>query len=231
MRDLDSFFSIINKGEPTIDEYGRGMHLCFKNAESLLMEAEYLRGVRSPRALSLGVLALEEIGKIFVLCDAAGRGTIKTDLWTSLRRKAFSSHRHKQGLVAAYGSALLSKLHKDGCSYYETVIPPGAIPLLDRLKQWGFYVDFLAGTFQSPKTFVDENEEWIDWVISATKERLESIRPMHETEEMSVWLGRSVNAMVCMLKDSPSAEYLEARLREFIKTLQKPSEPLKPTPS
>jgi AbiV family abortive infection protein len=222
MSDLNSFFAHLDKGKPSIDDYGRGMHMCFKNAESLLTEAEYLRGVKSPRALSLGVLALEEIGKIFLLCDVAGRETLKPGLWTTQRKGAFRSHRHKQGLAAVYGSALLNKLYKDGYPYYETVIPSGAIPLLDRFKQWGFYVDFLAGTFQSPKTFGDENEEWIDWVISAAKERIESIRPLHETEEMSVWLGRTVNAMVFMLKDSQSVEDVEVRLREFIKTLQKP---------
>jgi AbiV family abortive infection protein len=199
------------------------MHLCFKNAENLLNDAETLRSVDSPRALSISILALEEIGKIILLCNAAAKSTNTPGFWKRVKKRAFGSHRRKQRIIASYGSALLNKMQADGAPFYKNQIPSEIMPLLDRFKQWGFYVDFVSGGFQDPKEFVESNTDWLNWVLVVTRERLESIRPMHEAEEMSVWIARTTGSMVDMLKSSESEKEFNDRMREFLKRNPKPS--------
>lgn len=179
---MERFLALFKEGELLPREIGRGMHLSFTNAVSLVKEAEYLLEQNPARALSLGVIALEEIGKIFILCEAAAVACTKGSVRWSKVRKKILSHQTKQYVFANYGRNILSRR----TPYYESEMPLGLPPLLDKMKQLGFYVDCFDGEFISPEEFGGGNKEWAEWVICAAKERLDSIRSFHESEEKSI---------------------------------------------
>jgi AbiV family abortive infection protein len=230
MPDLETFLKEIGHGEPSTDECGRGMHLCFRNAEALLNDAQMLKGSGSPRALSLAVLALEEIGKIFLLCEAAAKSGAKPTFWSNVQRRFFGSHQKKQSVFASYGSSLLSEMKGDGKPYYEVEFPAGAVPLVDKFKQWAFYVDFVDGAFQAPEKFAGDNEEWTEWILAVAAERLESIRPMHITEETSISVARGALAIAGVFPTRPSADEVKAYLTKLAQERSQPNNAMQPTP-
>ena len=70
---LDDFLALIDQGQLSLDELGRGMHLCYLNARDLVEDAEVLLNRRPGRALSLAILAWEELAKILIFGNAASK--------------------------------------------------------------------------------------------------------------------------------------------------------------
>lgn len=192
------------------------MHLCFRNAASLLQDARLLRPTRPERAISLAVLALEETGKIFMLCSLAGEIAGQATSWRKVKRK-LTSHRRKQRLFGVYGSAVLSEFAKSsGKKLYEQPVPPGLSPLLNRMKQLGFYVDWIDGAFYSPAQMGEQNAQWADWLIPAVEERLSSIESMHATEETSVWVAAKAAGLSGKLRQASTVDEVKQVLRKFV---------------
>ena len=69
--DTPEFMKTLRTGTLSVDEIGRGMHKSFINARGLIEDAETLLEKRPGRAISLAVLAIEEIGKVVLLANAA----------------------------------------------------------------------------------------------------------------------------------------------------------------
>ena len=209
----------IRTGQLSVDEIGRGMHKSFKNAAELIADAELLLEQRPARALSLAVLAVEEIAKVVLLTNAAVRAGNSTISWKDIQKELdLRSHRHKQAVFAAYGRAILDKMAsitgKDA-SYKQTV-PGGIGPLLDYMKQLGFYVDVANGQFISPAEFGSDNREWSEWLISVAKERLRSFELLHETEDKSIKVARKAGEFASLISEAFDEEQLKQKIREFI---------------
>ena len=203
----------------SIDEIGRGMHKSYKNAADLIADAELLLEHRPERALSLAVLAIEEIAKVVLLMNAAVRARRSTISWKDIQEKLdLRSHRHKQAVFAAYGRVILDKMAsiagKD--MSYKQEVPSGIGPMLDYMKQLGFYVDVVNGQFISPAEFGSHNREWPEWLISAAKERLKRFEPLHETEDKSIEAAHTTSEIISIFLEAIDEKEFQEKFREFI---------------
>ena len=223
--DLKDFLRTIRTGQLSVDEIGMGMHKSFINASELIEDADIMLVHRPERAISLAVLALEEIAKIILLANAAARASKFMVSWKEIEDDLnLRSHKHKQAIFAAYGSAILNKLAsaEGNKSYYEQMVPGGIELLLDYMKQLGFYVDVANGQFISPKEFGADNREWADWLISVAKERLKKFELLHGTEDRSLIVARKAAEFVSSISEVTNEDQFEQKIRELIKkTLQK----------
>lgn len=223
--DLKDFLRTIRTGQLSVDEIGRGMHKSFINASELIEDADIMLVHRPERAISLAVLALEEIAKMILLANAAARASKFMVTWKEIEDDLnLRSHKHKQAIFAAYGSAILNKLAstEGNKSYYEQMVPGGIELLLDYMKQLGFYVDVANGQFISPKEFGADNREWADWLISVAKERLKKFELLHGTEDRSLIVARKAAEFVSSISEVTNENQFEQKIRELIKkTLQK----------
>jgi len=222
---LKEFLKKTRTGQLSVDEIGRGMHKSFINANELIEDADILLEHRPERAISLTVLALEEIAKIILLANAAARASKSIVSWKEIDDDLnLRSHKHKQDIFAAYGSALLNKLSlaEENKYYYEQKVPGGIGPLLDYMKQLGFYVDVANGQFISPKEFGADNREWANWLISVAKERLKKFEVLHGTEDKSLEVARNAAELVSFISEVTNEDQFKQKIREFIeKRLQK----------
>jgi AbiV family abortive infection protein len=221
---LKEFLKTIRTGQLSVDEIGRGMHKNFKNATELIEDADLLLEHRPERAISLAVLALEEIAKIILLANAAARAAKTPVTWKEIEDDLnLRSHKHKQAVFAVYGSAILDKLAsvEGKGTYYEQMVPGGLGPLLDYMKQLGFYVDIANGQFISPAEFGADNSEWASWLIAVAKERLITFEPLHGTEERSLNFARKTAELVSFMSGATDDEFKQ-KVSEYIeKSLKK----------
>jgi AbiV family abortive infection protein len=182
-------FHPFHDGSITLKELARGMHLSYLNARSLLKDAQALARRDSPRALALGILAMEETGKVFLLANHAADAAKGTARWGQIK-KELKSHEFKQIAFASYGKSLLSKPRKP---YYKTEVSLQLVKVDQLLKQLSFYVDCADGKFTSPHQ--SKNPTWRDDIINAVKERLDSVHYLHRTEERSYFVARQCAMM------------------------------------
>jgi AbiV family abortive infection protein len=125
------------------------MHLAFLNAEALAADAARLLPTSPARALSLAVLALEELGKVWLLYEAAGE--VDPPRPWSERLKEFRQHRAKQELFGEYGTLLCNALRAAGLHEAGLPAAPERLPAwLDELKESGLYVQWGGNRFTSP---------------------------------------------------------------------------------
>jgi AbiV family abortive infection protein len=165
-----------------------GMHLCYRNAVALLEDARILAvNRRCARALSLTVIAIEELGKILMLCDL-----LRPSPPSNLREfwKDFTTHHHKQRELASYGQYLESI----EASPYRESVSKAMLDAMDRIKQWGFYVDYRATAFQSPQEFEDQTRATLDCWFAVAEERADSFAQFHSTLEQSDSFARDAHS-------------------------------------
>jgi AbiV family abortive infection protein len=215
--DIHEFLRTIRTGQLSVDEIGVGMHKCFTNASELIQDAELLLESRPGRALSLAVLAIEEVAKTILLAKAAARAARASLSWNDLQEDLdLRSHKHKQEVFAAYGEALLNKISENG-TWYDQKLPGDLCPLLDFMKQLGFYVDVANGQFISPSEFGSDNKAWAEWLISVVKERLISFSKIHATKEGSIKAARNAAELAKLISEAADEKQLKEKIHEFIK--------------
>jgi len=170
------------KGQPlNKKQIAAGMHFCYINAKSLADEARLLKeNGHLSRALSLTILALEELGKIPLICNMILYEENDTEAWRK-SWKELQSHKLKLGVWTTYGKRLLHALGKG----YTTELPSGIEPLADKFKQLGFYVSFFENQFLLPENFSKDNQEWLEFFLSVLSERLTSFGRFHSSLEDS----------------------------------------------
>ena len=210
----------LTTGTVSVDEIGRGMHKTFVNARSLLEDAETLREKRPGRAISLGILAMEEIGKVVLLANAAARAARSPLEWKILVKELdLHSHKHKQAIFAAYGQTLLKKVAtlRGEESHYQEDVPAGIAPLLDFLKQMGFYASAVDGHFTCPDDFGQDNCEWADWLIAVARERIETFEVLHGTEERAIAAARKAAALATLIATAGDEAELRRGIRTFLR--------------
>ena len=218
--DIPEFMKTLRTGTLSVDEIGRGMHKSFINARGLIEDAETLLEKRPGRAISLAVLAIEEIGKVVLLANAARLAGKSPVEWKVIQKDLdLRSHHNKQTVFAAYGRALLnrvaSKMGKPG--FYQEEVPAGIAHLLDLFKQLGFYVDAAHGQFTCPDEFGSDNREWANWLIRVAKERIESFEPLHGTEEKSLGVARRAAVFAALVEDARNEADLKKKIGEFMR--------------
>jgi len=217
--DMREFVKTLRTGRLSVDEIGRGMHKSFINARELIEDAETLLDKRPGRAISLAVLAIEEIGKVVLLANAAVRAAKAPVEWKVIQEELdLRSHQHKQTIFAAYGRTLLNDLAsgKGKPSFYDNEVPGGIAPLLDLFKQLGFYVDAGNARFTCPDEFGRDNREWAEWLIRVAKERTESFEALHGTEDKSISVARRAAEFAAVVAQARDEADLKIRIREFL---------------
>jgi AbiV family abortive infection protein len=193
-------------------QIAKAMHLCYINAKDLFDEAKLLKeNGRNARAISLAILALEEFGKIPIICDTIIYQADDTNAWRKFWR-AFRSHRTKQIVCSTYGNRLLHMIGKG----YEVEFPLGIEPMIDKFKQLGFYVSFFEDQFILPKDFADDNSEWLDWLLAVADERIASFEPLHSSLESSErFLNRGIDFLKAM-KSAKSPDELKGAIKSYL---------------
>ena len=215
---INEFVKKIRTGQLSGEEIGRGMHKSFKNACELIEDAEMLLPKSPGRAISLAVLALEETAKTILLTNAAAKAAVSPILWKDVEKELkLRSHAHKQAVFSAYGKALLDRLASENEDVFtDSSLPGGIGPLLDFMKQLGFYVDVANGQFISPAEFGSQNVKWAEWLINIVKKRLSRFEKLHGTEDGSINVARQAGAFTTLLSEASDEQQLKQKIKEFI---------------
>ena len=162
-------------GFPSDEQIAVGLHLCFRNAEALRMEAQLLHDNDfNARGCALLILSLEELGKIPILFEGLRfrrEGADPKKFWRQLHY-----HTNKQAVWAVYGRHLIAANAPDAI-YFKSKLPEDIGNGLDILKQKCFYTDFDNGQFEDPVTFA--NPDLWKWLVSLLDDRLTSFRALH----------------------------------------------------
>lgn len=144
------------KAPLTPEQAAEGAHLCFVNTNELLIDARLLaKEGRLCRALSVTVLALEELAKIPELHRVAVESQLGPNGvdWKSFWND-FNCHKPKQKRATAYGNVIKGAVgESDGLenpSPYKSYFSEMTFGHLDKAKQKNFYVDFADGKFVAP---------------------------------------------------------------------------------
>lgn len=157
------------------NQIASGMHLCYMNAKALLSESKLLKeNGHHARALSLVILALEELGKILFIMGALDIENENNTGWKKYW-KSLNSHKVKLGVWSHYGKLLASFEGKG----YKSVFPAGIASFVDKIKQFGFYVNFFKDDFVYPEDFAKDNSEWLEYLVELANERIASFSSMH----------------------------------------------------
>ena len=211
MKDFLSRF----KGKPLDKkQIAKAMHLCYINAKALLNDAKLLKeNGRNARAISLAILALEEFGKIPIICDTIRYQADDTNAWKKFWRE-FRSHRTKQTVCATYGNKFLRMIGYE----YEVEFPLGVEPMIDKFKQLGFYVSFFEDQFILPEDFADDNSEWLDWLLAVADERVASFEPLHSSLESSEKFLNKGRDFIKAIRGAKSPDELNGVIRGYLKT-------------
>jgi len=220
---VHEFIKTIRTGDLSNEAIGKGMHKSFVNAGELLEDAELLLPHRPARALSLAILALEETAKTVLLTNAAAKARNKNITWSELEKDLkLRSHAHKQAVFSAYGKAILEKLEVEGENLFtEESLPGGMGPLLDWMKQLGFYVDVADGKFISPMEFGSDDADWARWLIAVVKQRLDSFEKLHSTEEKSIKVAKKAGELVEIIASPNDDNSFQNKLKKFTKEYEK----------
>jgi AbiV family abortive infection protein len=174
----------------SLREAAQGLTACYVNVLGLLDDARLLAANnRQPRALSLTILALEELAKIPDLYEQYMNATPRNgsgwaDFW-----KRWIQHKPKQKRGTAYGNMLrqsssqeVTFLHNP--TPYTSYLSENAYTQLDTVKQRNFYVDFVDTEFQIPRGS-RQNSTALDFLFSFVEDRADSFGSWHISEQRS----------------------------------------------
>lgn len=220
---VKEFIKRLRAGNLSNEEIGKGMHKSFINARELVEDAKLLLPNRPARALSLAILALEETAKIVLLTNAAAKARNKSIPWGEVEKDLkLKSHLHKQEAFSAYGKAILDKLEaKGGNVFKDDTLPGGMGPLLEWMKQPGFYVDVAYGKFISPMDFGPDNIDWAKWLIKVVKQRLDRFEKLHSTEGKSIEIAKKAGELAEIIVSNKFDNTLQKKLEKFFKQYRK----------
>ncbi len=201
------------KGQPlNKKQLATGMHFCYINAKSLADEVRLLKeNGHFSRALSLTILALEELGKIPLICNMILYRENDAEAWRK-SWKELQSHKLKLGVWTVYGKRLLRVLGKS----YKTELPAGIEPLADKFKQLGFYVSFFKGQFLLPEDFSKDNQEWLEFFLSILDERLASFERFHSSLEGSEKFIDDAREFLITVKRAKTRDQLKEIITDWV---------------
>jgi AbiV family abortive infection protein len=149
------------------------------------LQQELAKEGRLSRALSITVLAMEELAKISELhrvaieCQLGPDGVDWQAFW-----KEFSYHKPKQKRATAYGNVIKGAVGEhDGVENplpYKSYFSEKTFGHLDKAKQKNFYVDFADGQFIAP-TNDKQTREILAELFSFVSERIDTFGSWHSS--------------------------------------------------
>jgi AbiV family abortive infection protein len=170
------------KGGLTPAQIAEGMNVASKNSNRLAHDAGYLLEAKSyPSAAALGILAIEEAGKISILRRlAVARGEAeRAEAWREYRCHTRKNAMWTLPSLVAAGARKLEDFRPLFC---EDAKHPY---MLDQLKQIAFYTDCLGKAHWSvPGEVIDES---IATTIVSTAKLLAG-SPDHTEKEVALWI-------------------------------------------
>ena len=179
------------KNALTPKQAAQGAHLCFVNTNELLIDARILaKEGRLCRALSVTVLALEELAKISELYRVAIESQLSSDAvdWKAFW-KEFNYHKPKQKRATAYGNVIRGIAGEgNGLSNplpYKSYFSDDTFGHLDKAKQKNFYVDFVDGKFVAPKND-DKTKKILAELYGFVSERIDTFGSWHSSVDRNV---------------------------------------------
>jgi AbiV family abortive infection protein len=174
-----------------IEELAEGIKLCIENAKSLLNEAELLySNGKLPRAFSLAVLSVEEMGKIPMLVRAACFEKDEKTRWSEFWKR-WRNHEFKYGRSLGPGILGLTPTLNEKLLDF--------IKKYEMLKLRGLYVDYNKeiGKFQSPLTIFTKDK--VEEIIKMAKIHLREIEGLYGNVE-------NVKSLLQEIKNTPRPE-------------------------
>jgi AbiV family abortive infection protein len=137
----------------SLEQLAAGIQVCLKNIRELKADADCLfEAGRWARSMSMLIVAMEEIGKISILCSMARIPSNNQSLWADAWA-SFRSHEDKStwSFVSSFSQGL--------GAHPELLVKAGMAqrafaPLCERLRQFGLYTDFHA----SQKRWLEPSE-------------------------------------------------------------------------
>lgn len=127
----------------SLEQLAAGIQVCLRNIRELKADADLLfEAGRWARSMSMLIMAMEEIGKISILCSMARVPSNNQSLWTDAWA-SFRSHEDKSTW------SFVSSFSQDLSAHPELLIKAGMAqrafaPMCERLRQFGLYTDFHA---------------------------------------------------------------------------------------
>lgn len=216
--------------ELDINQVGRGMHACYRNATGLMTDARILSGSgRAPRAASLAVLAVEELSKIVNLHDRYADALLGDKAWEGFWNGYFYRHGDKlQG-----GIEYAKKVHEREAddkpwslnrfpTGFRVFLPEGSKWDLNTVKQRGFYTDFVDGEFVAPPDVTEDFIELLDRLLAFAEERCDAFSDRHVTLKRSLRTAYRTWEMVRRFCEEATGEHgvSEDRMREIHRKCQ-----------
>lgn len=179
------------KNALTPKQAAQGAHLCFVNTNELLIDARILaKEGRLCRALSVTILALEELAKISELYRVAIESQLSSDAvnWKAFW-KEFNYHKPKQKRATAYGNVIRGIAGEgNGLSNplpYKSYFSDDTFGYLDKAKQKNFYVDFADGEFVAPRND-DKTKRILAELFGFVSERIDTFGSWHSSIDRNV---------------------------------------------
>ena len=212
---MKDFLRRFDSGAVGDEEIARGMHLSYKNSRRLARESRILSWVGSPdRAMALAVLGLEELARIPLLLNAVLIAHDDNEAWQALWKK-LRSHSIKQGVWASYGRRL-EMFGSQDAKFFANRYPQGLEPLLDKLKQCGFYVSYFNGHFMEPRHFAAQNRKWLRYLLSNLSSRIRALNKMHGKREYSARVVSAARRIRERADLNPELREVQQSLRDTI---------------
>ncbi|MDT0501582.1 MULTISPECIES: AbiV family abortive infection protein [unclassified Halomonas] len=200
------------KNALTPEQAAQGAHLCFVNTNELLVDARILaKEGRLSRALSVTVLALEELAKISELYRVAIESQLASDAvdWKAFW-KEFNYHKPKQKRATAYGNVIKGVSGEgDGLTNplpYKSYFSDDTFGHLDKAKQKNFYVDFSDGKFVAPRND-DRTKKILSEIYGFVSERIDTFGSWHSSIDRNVdFFEVTTKQAKCLLESSALAD-------------------------
>lgn len=216
-----------------VEETAQGLTAFYINAAQLVEDSWCLADHgRLSRAISLLVLAIEELAKIPSLYDhyimTEAQNLPKKELskpWQEFW-KSFSKHGEKQKTIETYGKTLQaidsrSELFNEHTPY-ANFLSEEVSKKLDRLKQRGLYVDYIESGFIDPSIIADE--EIFDELYTFTLERLHSFGSFHcSVERSKAMLLSALEYIKVVTSDDLTEPKLEQAVKKYSSISNRPT--------
>lgn len=214
-----------------IDEVGRGMHMSYLSARSLLKDVRQLLKKNSSRSLSLSVLGIEEIGKIFILAELIPFPGVKFDKEKALLIKRYltsnkksSPHIRKQLLAINFSDGIYptfldindereqeTKFKRAIFSFFiqdfKIHLSDATIKKLNELKERGFYADIKSETFTYTQDLNKEDLETTCLIVEFVEERLEKLSNFFSTTNKAIATSRLISLTGVFDPNSASQDF------------------------
>jgi len=170
-------------GKLTLEQISEGIYLCIKNALNLFGDAYVLqKAKRFPSALSLLLVAIQEVGKINILKNMVTISTRDQKRWKK-EWQSFRKHETKDYL--GYNIKISSDFHDSpGEAFWQQLLYiKNFAPAREKVRQLVLYLDYIA----DDKKWWSPDEITKDMVKIVENEVIQILYKLHRTKELGLF--------------------------------------------